>query len=161
MDYVKLVTDTLQEIRRLREEYFRIGDELSKRIQFVSATMPLLPNEEQERLQRDYREYKTEWDARGTGDGSLTRAIRRVLRNAARGEPLTVAEVRDKLQATGFDFSNYKSNPLAAISTTLKRMGERDEGNFKEGAIRAEKLDGVAIYSMYVPDKKRKRARKK
>lgn len=152
MDYVKLVTDTLQEIRRMREEYLRIGEELYKRIQFVGATMPLLPEEEQERLQREYR---AEMETRHATEEGLTQAIRRVLR-ASPHEFFTVAEVRDKLQATGFDFSRYKSNPLAAISTTLNRMAERDKNHMWR-----DQLDGVATYAIFENASSKKRGKKK
>lgn len=151
MDYVKLVTDTLKEIRQMREQYLHLGDELLKRIHFVTATMPLLPEDEQERLQREYR---AEIDARDAKEEGLTQAIKRVLRSAPM-EFFTVAEVRDKLNATGFDFSAYKSNPLAAISTTLKRLSERD------GSIWADKLDGVATYSIHESTRKKKKREKK
>ena len=35
---------------------------------------------------------------------------------------MSPVEVREALLAAGFDFSNYTSNPLSSIHTTLKRM---------------------------------------
>lgn len=54
----------------------------------------------------------------------LTDACRTVLRNA--GTPMTPSDVRDRLQAIGYDLSSY-SNALAAIHTTLKRLAEAEE----------------------------------
>jgi hypothetical protein len=57
----------------------------------------------------------------------LTDACRMVL-NAA-GHPLTAVEVRQQLEAMGFDVSKY-SNDLAPIHTVLKRLTEADEVRF-------------------------------
>ena len=57
----------------------------------------------------------------------LTDACRMVL-NAA-GHPLTAIEVRQQLEAMGFDVSKY-SNDLAPIHTVLKRLTESDEARF-------------------------------
>lgn len=57
----------------------------------------------------------------------LTDACRMVL-NAA-GHPLTAIEVRQQLEAMGFDVSKY-SNDLAPIHTVLKRLTESDEVRF-------------------------------
>jgi len=40
------------------------------------------------------------------------------------GEWMSALEVRQSLHAAGFDFSEYKSNPLSSIHTTLKRIAE-------------------------------------
>jgi hypothetical protein len=57
----------------------------------------------------------------------LTDACRMVL-NAA-GHPLTAVEVRQQLEAMGFDISKY-ANDLAPIHTVLKRLTESDEVRF-------------------------------
>jgi hypothetical protein len=59
----------------------------------------------------------------------LTDACRVVLRGA--GHPMTPMEVRDRLEAIGFDLSKYSSS-LAAIHTVLKRLGEAREVDFVE-----------------------------
>lgn len=51
----------------------------------------------------------------------LTDACKTSLRCA--GAPMTPLDVRDRLQATGFDINRY-SNPLAAIHTVLRRLTE-------------------------------------
>jgi hypothetical protein len=56
----------------------------------------------------------------------LTDAIRLVMRA---GVPMTPVEVRDRLDAIGFDTSKY-SNDLAAIHTILKRLNESGELRF-------------------------------
>jgi DNA-binding PadR family transcriptional regulator len=55
------------------------------------------------------------------GPGGLTDTIRAILTEA--GEPLTASEIREKLEARGFDMKSY-SNPLANIHTILRRLTE-------------------------------------
>src|SRR5580658_2892117 len=55
------------------------------------------------------------------GPGGLTESIRAILTEA--GEPLTASEIREKLEAKGFDMKSY-SNPLANIHTILRRLTE-------------------------------------
>src|SRR6266496_1903493 len=57
----------------------------------------------------------------------LTDACRMVLHAA--GHPLTAIEVRQQLEAMGFDVSKY-SNDLAPIHTVLKRLMESHEVTF-------------------------------
>ena len=54
----------------------------------------------------------------------LTDACRLVVRGA--GVPVSATDVRDRLQAIGFDLSKY-ANDLAAIHTILKRLNESRE----------------------------------
>jgi hypothetical protein len=70
-------------------------------------------------------------------EAGLTEAIRSVLKKNYR-QWLTVTQVRDRLESAGFDFSSYKSSPLASISTTLKR--------FKAEDVETAEIDGVAAY---------------
>jgi hypothetical protein len=59
----------------------------------------------------------------------LTDACRVVLKGA--GYPMTPVEVRDRLEAIGFDLSKYV-NSIAAIHTVLKRLHEARELRFVE-----------------------------
>jgi hypothetical protein len=59
----------------------------------------------------------------------LTDACRTVLKGA--GHPMTPLEVRDRLEAIGFDLSKYSSS-VAAIHTVLKRLQEARELSFVE-----------------------------
>jgi hypothetical protein len=54
----------------------------------------------------------------------LTEAIRVVMRGA--GVPMTPVQIRERLNAIGFDLSKY-SNDLAAIHTILKRLNDARE----------------------------------
>lgn len=57
----------------------------------------------------------------------LTDAVRAVLQAA--GHPLTAIEVRNQLEALGFDVARY-SNDLASIHTVLKRLNTAGEADF-------------------------------
>src|SRR5262245_55913716 len=57
----------------------------------------------------------------------LTDAVRLVVRGA--GVPMTPVDVRDRLQAIGFDVSKY-TNDLAAVHTILKRLNDSGELRF-------------------------------
>ena len=59
----------------------------------------------------------------------LTDAVRVVLRGAP--HPMTPTEIRDRLEAIGFDLTKY-TNSLAAIHTVLKRLNESREILFVE-----------------------------
>jgi hypothetical protein len=60
----------------------------------------------------------------------LTDAIRLVIRGA--GVPMTPIEIRDRLQAIGFDVSKY-ANDLAAVHTIVKRLNQSGELRFIPG----------------------------
>jgi hypothetical protein len=51
---------------------------------------------------------------------TLSECCRDILRQKA--DWMSPVEVREALLAAGFDFSDYTSNPLSSIHTTLKRM---------------------------------------
>ncbi len=51
---------------------------------------------------------------------TLSECCRDILRK--KGDWMSPVQVREALLAAGFDFSNYTSNPLSSIHTTLKRL---------------------------------------
>jgi hypothetical protein len=57
----------------------------------------------------------------------LTDACRMVL--TAAGHPLTAVEVRQQLEAMGFDVARY-ANDLASIHTVLRRLNEAGQADF-------------------------------
>src|SRR5207253_3001518 len=65
--------------------------------------------------------------------------IKKVLQNAA-ANWLTAAQVRDRLVNSGFDLTLYASNPLASVSTTLRRM--------KPQEVESSEIEGVAAYRL-------------
>jgi|SRR5579864_839668 len=73
----------------------------------------------------------------------LTEAIRSVVRLS--NTPLTAAEVKDRLDWMGFDFSSFK-NASAAVHNTLKRMVEQRELVYLKGT--KAYAQGVSLLSM-------------
>jgi hypothetical protein len=72
---------------------------------------------------------------------TLTECCRDILR--AKGGWMSPVQVRQALLAAGFDFSEYKSNPLSSIHTTLKRlaMDELETITSPEGQVYRWKQD--------------------
>jgi hypothetical protein len=104
-DYRRALAAAIEESRRLSVERQRIDarlSELAETIGTLSRLCGLTP----------------------TVPWGLADACRTVLRNA--GQPMSPAEVRDRLTIIGFDLSRY-SNALAALHTTLKRLVEAGE----------------------------------
>ena len=62
-------------------------------------------------------------------EGAVATSLMEACRNALRisGSPMTAIQVRGYLEATGFSFAGYKSNPLSSIHTTLTRLKEGNE----------------------------------
>jgi len=58
----------------------------------------------------------------GTKARTLIECCRQILR--LRADWMSALDVRQALHAARFDFSEYKSNPLSSIHTTLKRIAE-------------------------------------
>jgi len=69
--------------------------------------------------------------------GGMTDSIRAILKNAC--EPLSAAEIRECLEAMGFDMNSY-SNPLATIHTVLRRLTEASEVETTHEMLSAKKF---------------------
>jgi hypothetical protein len=59
---------------------------------------------------------------------------------------MSALDVRQSLQAAGFDFSRYTSNPLSSIHTTLKRIKDSKQAEDKV-------LDDTTFYKWIEPKK--------
>ena len=70
----------------------------------------------------------------------FTNAIRKVLRSS--NEPLTAAEVKERLGDTGFSLAGY-SNPSALVHTILKRLAKGE-------SVSSVTKSGVAAYQWEV-----------
>jgi hypothetical protein len=78
----------------------------------------------------------------------LTDACKTALRCAK--APLTPLEVRDRLQATGFDVNRY-SNPLAAIHTVLRRLTESGEAKRRQTRARGVTYEFIVPVRRAIP----------
>jgi len=92
--------------------------EIAKQRQFIVATLNMLSDVEKRQFSQRLQTVTQQEDARSAG---LTEAIRKALQASGR-KWMTVAQVRNYLMNSGFDFTGYTANPLASISTTLRRL---------------------------------------
>ncbi|HTZ75415.1 MAG TPA: hypothetical protein VMB47_15945 [Candidatus Aquilonibacter sp.] len=134
MDYEAVLHNTLEKLSNARRAVETLEVEAAKLRQFFFATLNMLPEEKRANYVALLNAATADRDAQNV---SLKEAIVGVLR-AAQPKYLTVAQVRDRLNDVKFDFNSYASNPLASISTTLKRM----QG--KEATV--ADIDGVTAY---------------
>jgi hypothetical protein len=72
-----------------------------------------------------------------TPPGGMTDCVRALLKKAT--EPLTASEIRESLEAIGFDMNSY-SNPLATIHTVLRRLTESGEVETTHEMLSAKKF---------------------
>lgn len=115
IDYYKMFGDLIMRCSDLVQQRDRLEMEIAKLRQLVIATFPLIPESKQ-------KLYQSEIEAMGEESGlGLLEAIKLIF-SMHKGEWLTVSRVRDYLEEMGFDFRHYRTNPLASIGTTLKRM---------------------------------------
>jgi len=120
--FLTLITDAFEKLEELQRDRETIEAETMKLEQLIAAAANMLPDDvrilvmQRMEMLRELSRFR---------DVGLTEAIRSVLRQGS-GDWLTATNVRDRLLSLGFDFTAYSTNPLASISTTLRRM-KREE----------------------------------
>lgn len=134
-EYIELLEKSTRKYMELSEQRDCLLVEIEKLRQFLYATYQLLSPEDQKKFTAQWKPWM---DKTAAANMSLADAIRNVLR-ASFPKSKTVAGIRDALQTAGFDFSTYTSNPLASISTTLRRLKEA-------GQAASEETEGVTGY---------------
>jgi hypothetical protein len=107
-DYRKALEKATREYAALLAERTRLDQRLAQLAQTIGSLMRLC-------------------DLTPTVSLGLTDACRMVLKAA--GHPLTAVEVRQQLEAMGFDVARY-ANDLASIHTILKRLNQAGEADF-------------------------------
>jgi hypothetical protein len=132
-DYLGLVIAAMNKIEKLQKDREALHIETAKLEQFVFATSNFLSDEHRHLVTERMRLFQ---DLTRVRDAGLTDAIRAVL--TAEGDWLSTTQVRDRLISLQYDFSSYTTNPLASVSTTLKRMKPED--------VEIGTRDGVAAY---------------
>jgi hypothetical protein len=132
-DYKLILAKAVESHVKLGMKRDEIDWEMSKLNQFIAATLNMLPDDDRRAYMEKLNELSESSAAKNEG---LTDTIRRVLK--AVGTWQTVARVRDRLVTSGFDFSAYMANPLASVSTTLRRM--------KDPELESTVLEGVTMY---------------
>jgi hypothetical protein len=136
IDYKTVLHETMRSMVVNRKKIEQLEIESVKLRQFFFATVNMLPDEERKEFITAMREVTESVTIR---EASLKDAIYKVLTQAS-PKFLTAAEVRDQLRARGFDFSEYTSNELASISTTLRR--------FKPDEVETTNVAGVAVFRL-------------
>jgi hypothetical protein len=134
IDYKAVLNDTMVKMVASRREIERLEIEATKLRQFFMATVNMLPDDEKQKFMTDMRDATEGVKIR---DASLKDAIYNVLVQAS-PKFLTATDVRDRLHLSEFDFSEYTSNELASISTTLRR--------FKPEEVETTSIAGVAAF---------------
>jgi hypothetical protein len=114
--------DMFVELMARRTKLIRQRDEaeveLAKMKQLIQSVFALLSDDQQKANQQAIDDIEAE-------SAGLQDAIKLVFSTHS-GLWLTVSDVRNHLNDMGFDFRQYKANPLASIGTTLKRIAETD-----------------------------------
>lgn len=111
LNYQDIIAQSRKELSDLVDERERIDQRIAQLNKALRGLAPMLPAEKKRDLMADL----SFLSRRPAG---LTEAILNVLRE---GGEMTANEIRDELENTGFDLSEY-SQPLAAIGNTLTRM---------------------------------------
>jgi len=131
IDYKALVEKTFKEFNNLIARRDEIELEIAKRIQFLRASVNMMPEE-------DRAFFRAQVDALADDyEVGITDAVRAALRTSSK-EWNTATDVRDVVAESGFNFSRYTSNPLATIHTILRRMYPTE--------VDKTTVEGVAAY---------------
>jgi hypothetical protein len=133
-NYFELVQKEFKKLQKLQTERGELDVRIAKSKQFIAATANMLHDRQRDAV---FKMMGTIEAGKLMAELGLTDAIRAILKKNHR-QWLTVTQVRDRLEIAGFDFSNYRSSPLASISTTLKRFAADD--------VERAEIDGVAAY---------------
>src|SRR5580692_10136953 len=105
IEYPEIFRASVRKLRTLIQERDEKELEISKVRQFVRATINMLPDKERQRMER----FLTLVDSSDVLNRmGLADAVRSVIETAPK-RWFTVAQVRDALRDTGFDFSRYTS----------------------------------------------------
>jgi hypothetical protein len=134
IDFKKLLEQSLEKYGGLKIRRDQLDAEMMKQMEFIRALVHMLSDEDRKEFKDRINEAFENSQIKEAG---LTESIRLVLQRA-RDQFLTATQVRDHLVQSGFDFSEYSSNPLASVSTTLRRL--------KPEEVEAIEVRGVAAY---------------
>ena len=111
-EYSQLVREHFDKLRKLNDEKHRIELEISYVKQLLKAVTNLMPDKERAPLLYELGEIVMD-------QVGLTSMIKKML---TKGKFLSPADIKAALEADGYDFTNYKSNPLSSIHAVIKRF---------------------------------------
>jgi hypothetical protein len=127
INYLQMLLDLMEERQKWLNQRDEAIREITRLSELIRATRNMVPPEQRARYEPTFERI----EQRPVG---LSLAIRACFTAGAAGlagyagkdapakEWFTPIEIRDALKRMGFPFDNYKTNPLASIHTTLKRM---------------------------------------
>jgi hypothetical protein len=145
-DYKRVLDEAVARLTDLVHKREEVELEIQKTIQFIYATVNMLPEAERDKFWAEAEAGANRSQARTEG---LTAAIKDILSKSPK-EWFTITMMRDRLVAAAFDFSCYASNPLASISAVLRRA--------KPDEIESKQVEGVRTYrwkAKRIPDRKK------
>ena len=116
IDYWQIFAHLMQRRSELIRQRDEADVELAKMKQMILSVFAMLSEDQQKANQQAIDDVKAE-------SAGIQDAIKTVF-SLHPGVWMTASDVRERLGATGFDFRDYKANPLSSISTTLKRLGD-------------------------------------
>lgn len=131
IDYWKLFANLMERRATLIRQRDEAEVELAKMKQLITSVFGMLPESQQKANQQAIDDMEAE-------SAGLQDAIKLVF-STHPGEWMTASHVHDHLRNMGFDFRQYKSNPLASIATTLKRVADT-------GFVRSTASGSGALY---------------
>lgn len=134
-NYDQLLEGIFARMAQIMRERSDLDAETAKLTQLLHATANMLPDNQRNAILEKWTAF---FEAQLNRETSLIDSVRKVVQEAGRGW-LTVAQARDRLIASGFDFSGYVSNPLASVSATLIRLKDKRE-------VETTTIEGVAAY---------------
>ena len=133
IDYLDLLKNLMEE----REIWARRRDdadrELARLSEFIRSTFKMLSPEQRSQCPGNLID-----DIEHLSPPGLTNLIRGAFLSGK--EWLTPVEIRDCLKSIGVDFEKYKTNPLASIHTTLRRMVPKEVECKTSGGRKAYRL---------------------
>jgi hypothetical protein len=142
-EYISVLENSVAKLDQLQRQKDRIELEMSKLRQLIQAALNMIDHSPSGRLGKRLAQIEADLDRESSAYG-LTEAVRAALL-ASGARFLTVAGVRDALKKNGFDFSSYKSNPLAAVSTTLRRLAQNNDD------VEVSEIEGVNAFRIRRP----------
>ncbi len=140
-DLEKVLQSRVALLRSLALQRENLEAEMAKLRHFIAAAIELLPEDKQANFEINMAGLRMADSVRAA---NLSKAVSDIVQTYTGffGNTVTVAQVRDWLTLRGFDFTEYRSNPLATISTTLKRLSDGSDSQIEAGVNE----EGVAVY---------------
>ena len=133
-EYMAAISDGFSKLQKFYSQRESIDGEIMRTEQFIAAAANMCPDKVRDVTIKLIEAYQELYRVR---DAGLTDAVRAILKTA-KGDWMTVTNVRDRLNKAGFDFSSYSSNPLSSISAILRRMKEEEvETTMVDGGVTA------------------------